>query len=100
MLALLKTYVIAAGLAAVLGAASAQATDITGAGSTFVYPVLSKWSAAYSEKTGNRINYQSIGSGGGIRQVSEKVVDFGASDGPMTDEQRDVMFGATQFSVR
>src|SRR6185437_4911257 len=49
-----------------LGIGVAHATDITGAGSSFVYPVISKWSASYAEKTGNRVNYQSIGSGGGI----------------------------------
>jgi phosphate transport system substrate-binding protein len=98
MLALLKTYVIAAGLAAVLGAASAQATDITGAGSTFVYPVLSKWSAAYSEKTGNRINYQSIGSGGGIAQIKAATVDFGASDKPLDSKELDGA-GLGQFPV-
>ena len=60
-------------------AASAHATDITGAGSSFVYPVLSKWSAAFSDKTGNKVNYQSIGSGGGIAQIKAATVDFGAS---------------------
>ena len=48
---------------------AAQATDITGAGSSFVYPVMSKWSAAYAEKTGNHLNYQSVGSGAGIAQI-------------------------------
>ena len=63
---------------------AAQATDITGAGSSFVYPVLSKWSAAYAEKTGNHLNYQSIGSGGGIAQIKAGTVDFGASDAPLS----------------
>jgi phosphate transport system substrate-binding protein len=67
--------------------ASAQATNLTGAGSSFAYPIYSKWAAMYAEKTGVRINYQSIGSSGGIRQLSEGIVDFGATDGPMTDEQ-------------
>ena len=53
--------------------AAAHATDITGAGSSFVYPVMSKWSAAYAEKTGNRLNYQSIGSGAGIAQISREI---------------------------
>jgi phosphate transport system substrate-binding protein len=70
-------------IAAVL-TVGAHATDMTGAGSTFVYPVLSKWSAAYSEKTGNHLNYQSIGSGGGIAQIKARTVDFGASDKPLT----------------
>jgi len=61
--------------------------DLTGAGATFPYPLYSKWFATYAEKTGVRINYQSIGSGGGIRQLSEGTVDFGASDSPMKDEE-------------
>jgi phosphate transport system substrate-binding protein len=62
--------------------------NITGAGSTFGYPIYSRWFSEYgAAHPGVQINYQSIGSGGGIRQVSEKVVDFGASDGPMTDQQ-------------
>jgi len=74
-------------LAAIAFAGSAQATDITGAGSTFVYPVLSKWSAAYSAKTGNRVNYQSIGSGAGIAQIKAGTVDFGASDKPLAPDE-------------
>ncbi|TXH67082.1 MAG: phosphate ABC transporter substrate-binding protein PstS [Lysobacteraceae bacterium] len=62
---------------------SAQAADITGAGATFIYPLLSKWSADYSEQTGTKINYQSIGSGGGIAQIKAKTVDFGSSDKPL-----------------
>ena len=61
--------------------------DLTGAGATFPYPLYSKWFADYATKTGVRINYQSIGSGGGIRQLSEGTVDFGASDSPMKDEE-------------
>ena len=75
-----------------LGLASfvlAQATlSITGAGATFPYPMYSKWFDEYHKKNPSlEINYQSIGSGGGIKQVTEGTVDFGASDGPMTDEQ-------------
>ncbi len=62
---------------------SAQAADITGAGATFIYPLLSKWSADYAGKTGTRVNYQSIGSGGGIAQIKAKTVDFGSSDKPL-----------------
>ena len=61
--------------------------DLTGAGATFPYPLYSKWFSDYAKQTGVRINYQSIGSGGGIRQLSEQTVDFGASDGPMSDEE-------------
>jgi phosphate transport system substrate-binding protein len=67
---------------------AAQAQKLTGAGSTFDYPIFSKWFAEYAAAhPGVSINYQSIGSGGGIKQVTAGLVDFGASDGPMTDEQ-------------
>ena len=66
---------------------SAQAADITGAGATFIYPLLSKWSADYSQATGNQINYQSIGSGGGIAQIKAKTVDFGSSDKPLPPQE-------------
>ncbi len=79
-------------LLAVLGFAgivwAESALSLTGAGATFPYPMYSKWFNEYHKKDPNiQINYQSIGSGGGIRQVTEGTVDFGASDGPMTDEQ-------------
>ncbi|HEY7637049.1 MAG TPA: phosphate ABC transporter substrate-binding protein PstS [Gemmatimonadales bacterium] len=66
---------------------------LTGAGATFPNPIYTKWFDAYAKATGVRINYQSIGSGGGIRQFTEGTVDFGASDGPMTDEQIAVVHG-------
>ncbi|MDR6992698.1 phosphate ABC transporter substrate-binding protein PstS [Luteimonas sp. 3794] len=59
------------------------ATEITGAGATFIYPLVSKWSADYNAATGNRVNYQSIGSGGGIAQIKSGTVDFGSSDKPL-----------------
>jgi phosphate transport system substrate-binding protein len=87
----LKLKLIAAGVLAslpVLGAVSAAAQDINGAGATFPNPIYSRWFTEYSQQhPGVKINYQSIGSGGGIRQVTEGTVDFGASDGPMTDAQ-------------
>ena len=64
----------------------AAAADITGAGSTFVYPVLAKWADAYKKDTGIGLNYQSIGSGGGIKQITAKTVTFGASDMPLNPE--------------
>jgi phosphate transport system substrate-binding protein len=67
--------------------AAAAGADLTGAGATFPNPIYTKWFDAYAKETGVRINYQSIGSGGGIRQFTEGTVDFGASDAPMTDEQ-------------
>jgi phosphate transport system substrate-binding protein len=75
---------------ALLGALSAAATlasaqDVTGAGATFPAPVYAKWADAYNKATGARINYQSVGSGAGIRQIKAKTVDFGASDMPLLD---------------
>src|SRR6478752_496663 len=64
----------------------ATAADITGAGATFPYPIYAKWADAYKKTTGNGLNYQSIGSGGGIKQITAKTVDFGASDMPMKGE--------------
>jgi len=85
-------------IAALLSAGAAQAADITGAGSTFVYPILSKWSADYNAKTGNQINYQSIGSGGGIAQIKAATVDFGASDKPLASDELSKA-GLGQFPV-
>jgi len=67
--------------------ATARAQDLTGAGSTFAYPLYSRWAADYATRAGVRVNYQSIGSGGGIRQLSEQTVDFGATDAPMTAQE-------------
>lgn len=66
---------------------NAQADEITGAGATFIYPLLSKWSADYNKATGNKINYQSIGSGGGIAQIKAATVDFGSSDKPLSPDE-------------
>ena len=83
----MKRNVIATGIL-VLASIGASAQNINGAGATFPYPIYSKWFNEYSKLHPNvKINYQSIGSGGGIRQVSEGTVDFGATDGPMSDEQ-------------
>jgi phosphate transport system substrate-binding protein len=74
----------------VLGAAGVQAQDaITGAGATFPYPVYSQWADAYQDESGIGLNYQAIGSGGGIQQIVAKTVTFGASDAPMTKEELD-----------
>jgi phosphate transport system substrate-binding protein len=77
----------AAGGSADTSGGGAPGMSLTGAGATFPNPIYSKWFDAYHRETGVRINYQSIGSGGGIRQFIEGTVDFGATDGPMTDEQ-------------
>jgi phosphate transport system substrate-binding protein len=81
-----------------LSGAAVHATDITGAGSTFVYPILAKWSASYNEETGTRINYQSIGSGGGIAQIKSSTVTFGASDKPLPPEELQ-KGGLAQFPI-
>lgn len=75
---------------------TAQAQTINGAGATFPAPLYSKWAEAYSKETGVRVNYQSIGSGAGIRQIEGKTVTFGASDMPLKDDRLQAM-GATQF---
>jgi len=83
----MKKIVLAAHLAAAT-TAGAYAQNLTGAGATFPNPIYSKWFSEYAKvHPGVQINYQSVGSGAGIRQVTQKVVDFGASDGPMTDQQ-------------
>ncbi|MBN8979664.1 MAG: phosphate ABC transporter substrate-binding protein PstS, partial [Rhizobiales bacterium] len=82
----LKT-IVAAGLVA--ASTSAFAADITGAGATFPFPIYSKWADAYKKETGNGLNYQSIGSGGGIKQIQAKTVTFGATDMPLKAEQLD-----------
>lgn len=86
------------GVAALLACMAVQAADITGAGSTFVYPILSKWSASYNAKTGSKVNYQSIGSGGGIAQIKAATVTFGASDKPLPPDEL-AAAGLAQFPV-
>ncbi|WP_298886871.1 phosphate ABC transporter substrate-binding protein PstS [uncultured Bradyrhizobium sp.] len=81
----LKT-IVAAGLVAA-STTTAFAADITGAGSTFIFPVLSKWADAYKKESGNGVNYQSIGSGAGIKQIQAKTVTFGATDAPLKADQ-------------
>ncbi|MGZ5041659.1 MAG: phosphate ABC transporter substrate-binding protein PstS [Usitatibacter sp.] len=88
--------ILAAALVAGGSVASAFAAEITGAGATFPYPVYAKWADAYKKSTGTGLNYQSIGSGGGIKQITAKTVDFGASDMPLKPEELDKE-GLTQF---
>src|ERR1700710_1362818 len=75
---------------------SAMAADMTGAGATFPYPIYAKWAESYKAATGNGLNYQSIGSGAGIKQIKASTVDFGASDMPLTAEELDAE-GLMQF---
>ncbi|MDD5057860.1 MAG: phosphate ABC transporter substrate-binding protein PstS [Sideroxydans sp.] len=81
---------------ALLSAGTAFAVDITGAGATFPYPIYAKWAEAYKAQTGAGMNYQSIGSGGGIKQIQAKTVDFGATDAPMNPNEL-ALAGLTQF---
>ncbi len=79
-------------------ASAANAIDITGAGSSFVFPILSKWASTYKGVSGTSLNYQSIGSGGGIAQIKAKTVTFGATDKPLTSKEL-AAAGLTQFPV-
>lgn len=83
----IKTLLCSLALASACAVGSASAAEITGAGATFPYPVYAKWAEAYKAKTDVSLNYQSIGSGGGIKQIKAKTVDFGASDKPLTEEE-------------
>ena len=95
----IKALAFAAAMLTAAAPVAASAQQITGAGSTFVYPILSKWSEAYSlVGNGVRVNYQSIGSGGGIAQIKAATVDFGASDAPLPPDQLQAT-GLTQFPV-
>ena len=95
----LKRYLIMGGVAALgLWASLVQAVDITGAGATFPYPVYAKWADAYKTETGVGMNYQSIGSGGGIKQITAKTVDFGASDAPLSVDELNKI-GLIQFPM-
>lgn len=91
---LVKTAV--AGIVSMVVAGTAFAAEITGAGASFPAPVYSKWADAYNKATGNKVNYQSIGSSGGIKQIGAKTVDFGASDAPLKDEDLNKQ-GLVQF---
>ena len=77
--------------AALAFSANALAADITGAGATFPYAVYTKWAEAYKGATGNQVNYQGIGSSGGVKQIKAKTVDFGGTDAPVKEEELDAM---------
>ncbi|MBU3565668.1 phosphate ABC transporter substrate-binding protein PstS [Polynucleobacter sp. MWH-HuK1] len=98
MKSLLKTALLngAISIAVVASSSGVFAADMTGAGATFPYPVYAKWAEAYKAKTGSNLNYQSIGSSGGIKQIKAKTVDFGATDNPVKfdDLEKD---GLVQF---
>src|SRR5215213_1462521 len=93
----MKTLATTLATAVLFGAPlPAICADITGAGATFPYPIYAKWADSYRKATGNAMNYQSIGSGGGIKQITAKTVDFGASDMPMKGEDLE-KHGLVQF---
>ncbi len=84
---MIKRITLVAALMATFGVGAALADDITGAGASFPAPLYSKWAADYNKATSVKVNYQSVGSGAGIKQIDAKTVDFGASDMPLTDEE-------------
>jgi phosphate transport system substrate-binding protein len=94
---------VSAGFAAAVTVASAGAAELSGAGGTAIYPVLAKWADAYNKETGTQVNYQAIGSGGGIKQIEAKTVQFANSDKPLTPEDLDknglVQFPAVIISI-
>jgi phosphate transport system substrate-binding protein len=92
------TALAVASFVAVAAYVPANAADISGAGATFPYPIYSKWADAYKKETGNGLNYQSIGSGGGIKQIKAKTVTFGASDAPLPGKELD-QSGLAQFPM-
>ena len=92
------SYAAAATLAAALSITTTQAADISGAGATFPYPIYAKWADAYKKETGNGLNYQSIGSGGGIKQIEASTVTFGATDKPLGEDELDKN-GLIQFPM-
>jgi phosphate transport system substrate-binding protein len=92
------TSLAAAGLIAAAAFGTANAADISGAGATFPYPIYAKWADSYKKETGNGLNYQSIGSGGGIKQIKAKTVTFGASDAPLPGKELDEA-GLAQFPM-
>ena len=92
------TTIIAAGFALAASLTSAMAADISGAGATFPYPLYAKWADTYKKQTGIGLNYQSIGSGGGIKQIQAKTVTFGATDAPLSGADLE-KWGLVQFPM-
>src|SRR5450631_1716946 len=95
-LASVQRAIVAAAAVALTGVV--QAADISGAGATFPYPIYAKWADAYKTATGNGLNYQSIGSGAGIKQIKAKTVTFGATDAPLKPKDLDEA-GLEQFPM-
>ncbi|OEF25521.1 phosphate ABC transporter substrate-binding protein PstS [Vibrio rumoiensis] len=99
----MKKYALILASLTVVSASTMAATTINGAGATFPYPVYAEWAKAYNQETGVQLNYQAIGSGGGIKQIEAKTVDFGASDAPLSKDELDknglVQFPAVMGSI-
>ena len=85
----ISASIAAAGLVVAALASPVRAADVSGAGATFPYPLYAKWADAYKKETGIGLNYQSIGSGGGIKQIQAKTVTFGATDAPLKGPELD-----------
>src|SRR5438270_2660545 len=94
----IRSIAFAAASAALVLSGAAEAAPITGAGSTFVFPILSKWASDYKKAGGDEVNYQSIGSGGGIAQIKAATVVFGATDKPLAPDEL-AASGLAQFPV-
>ena len=84
----IKPLLVGAAISVAAASAPVSAADISGAGATFPYPIYAKWADTYKKETGNGLNYQSIGSGGGIKQITARTVTFGATDKPLTEKER------------
>jgi phosphate transport system substrate-binding protein len=97
LIATLLVAALVAATAAFAGGSARQADTLTGAGATFPFPLISQWQAAYPGLTGVRVNYNPIGSGGGIAAITARTVDFGASDAPLTPDQFDACKGCVQI---
>lgn len=82
-----RLYILTSALSLAMSMGSAWATDITGAGATFPYAVYTKWAESYKATTGNAVNYQGIGSSGGVKQIKAKTVDFGGTDAPLKEDE-------------
>ncbi|HVH39521.1 MAG TPA: phosphate ABC transporter substrate-binding protein PstS [Gemmatimonadaceae bacterium] len=90
----LRAALVAVAATSLVACGDKDTVQLTGAGATFPYPIYSKWFDAFYNETGHQVNYQSIGSGAGVKQFTEGTVDFGATDGPMTDEEIAAVGGA------
>ncbi len=95
----IKALLMGAAVSVAIASVPVKAADISGAGATFPYPIYAKWADSYKKETGNGLNYQSIGSGGGIKQITARTVTFGASDKPLTAKERAAGGDLTQWPM-